>query len=287
MKTQYLMQNHDLSNSLVGPPNIEEQDGCESCVHDKKFRSTDIHEGTVVCTSCSLVLLHSTYIHPVMVQKQHFHNEKNETESECYKSNTTFDASNEFMLRDWIHNGRLPMCVMEITMHKYQLYCELFGSSCIARKQVKCDELLATSLFLSLIEEDSQRTPEQISFFTNVPDDRILKIAAHIVSKTRAQISLNKALRPSVWIPLLGCEMFLSYKEQELLKEVSDKMQTCFSFSPITIVLAVAHIFFQSRNKVVANKKALSEIGGVSVPTLSRAIDKMKGQLTNDTRRCP
>ena len=269
MRKQYVTPSHNFLDSPTEPNNIEEQDGCESCAHRQKFHIIDCHEGSIICGSCSLVLLNSSFMHSALAKNN---------PSKSAKVNTGFTSDEKkllTLLKDWIENGRLPMCVCEVTMHKYQLYNKMFASIYIAKKKVKCDELLAVALFLSLIEEDSQRTPEQIAFITNVADDRILKIAAHIISKTRAQIVINKALRPSAWIPLLGGEMFLTYKQQECLKLLSDEMQTCFSFSPITILLSVSHILFRGVNKIAASKKDLSEIGCVSVPTLSRAIERM------------
>ena len=263
----------------------EEYSNCGNCFHSRKYRVSDDHEGTIICGNCSLVLGSSTFIHPVLTDQRPKVNRGSYTTSNLTGSDYLSVLSKEFLLKDWIEDGRLPVCVMEAVIHKYEIYCEKFGRDIIAKKQVKCDELLASTLFLSLIEEGAQRTPEQISYITGVLEDRILKIAAHIISRTRAQISLNKALIPSVWIPLLGSELRLTYKQQQALGKVSDQMQMFFSFSPITVVLAVSYILFQKHKSTASNKKILSEIGCVSIPTLNRAIDKMERLVNSEVSK--
>ena len=184
----------------------------------------------------------------------------------------------EKTLLDWIENGMFPMSVKDLVLHRYTRYTLQFSNHKIGKRIIKWHEILATSLFLTLLKQTVPRPPEQIAFVTGVSDDRILKIAVFFLSKTKDHMSLNKSLLPSVWIPLLASEMHLTFKEKNQLSKFADCMQQYFSFSPISVLLGSAYALFSNNNHIIANRSELSKVGGISLPTLKKAIDAINKQ---------
>ena len=102
----------------------EEYSNCGNCFHSRKYRVSDDHEGTIVCGNCSLVLGSSTFIHPVLTDQRPKVNRGSYTTSNLTGSDYLSVLAKEFLLKDWIEDGRLPVCVMEAVIHKYEIYCE-------------------------------------------------------------------------------------------------------------------------------------------------------------------
>ena len=228
----------------------------------------DEHEGTIVCKSCCLVLVHSTFIHPSFI--------KADDVSQAHE----IDFQQKELLMDWIENGFFPAHVVENVLCMQAKLVKELTKTKVDKHFVSKEEILAASLFILLVKAGTPRTSEHISFISGVSDDRILRITHVCIRKGYANVDeLMATMKPSVWIPVILSDFQLKYRTQNLLSKVSDDCHSQFAFSPITILLACAyclHIRGVPISDFPMTKSSLAKKGGVSFPTLNKAVKRIQ-----------
>ena len=276
----------------------EEKESIRTCQHSSIYRVIDDQDGTIICAKCCLVLADARFIHDDITRDVEKNKDdlrpidllllnptgslegEKEEESESTLGDIDLHPRLKSDLEDWIENAHLPKCILQPVSVQFKRMTRDLNEKSVKIRQrlVKSNEVLAAALYVTLIEARVPRTSCMIAFFTNVDEERIRSIAE--ISSGMDSLSTNRA---SIWMPLVGPEFNLSYTQSNEICELADSIQGEYSFSPLSILLAVICIYLStdgSPRAVREVKKKAVEVSNLSAPTLNRTVKKLQSNET-------
>lgn len=232
------------------------REGVSSNVCDHKYIVEDLHEGTIVCVDCCLVIEEQLFM-PSYEHTTHISCQQN-------KGQSSIECASESLLRNVCDRLHIPKNVLDDSIEQYTTLKSYFKE----KKTFKADDIAAFALYDTLSRHSASRSMGEIESHTNVLHGAIWAIESALCSTTTVVnvCDLIDSHCKSLEIP---------FYYTSIMKNIVENIKGLGATHPRCLSALVIYLYCKEIN-IKLTMKQVCIVCQVSSPTIHKIIRRLK-----------
>lgn len=219
-----------------------------SCTHDVEYRVIDVHDDTVICKNCALVIETSTYNYSTLELQNRSYGFIEHEELKNYTAEK---------ISEWIHRLKLDDCILRECMY---LFNKEYISKTKNRNTNLIDKYIALTIYEVILNCNITLSLDEILVFSVNTYREIWQLA----KREKRTYILSHQISTKQYIDRYISHLNISTKEKPLIYAQCKKYDRYQTFSPKTRCGACFYDFLYNKSTQNTKKKQMNLLRCIS-----------------------